>query len=196
MQPLPYTLHVLKKIFEDVDLTLTGDIINDLVFQKQLLFGDVDYATFVTLDSLSLLTMSEDKVETGILQVDNSLFSFHRYYSILEIPNPGRYNVYGTLHMYYNLSTPSAPIYLRIRYRDTIWTIGSTSIGETENGIRHGTRNIDFNFDTIVDGLPNVLIFESLQNSTDLKIIFDIKVDAIRLFDNDGSVIPTIINKD
>ena len=195
MQPLPYTLHVLNKIFEDVDLTLAGDIINDTAFQKQLLFGDVDYATFVTLDSLSLLTMSEDNVETGILPVDNTLFSFNRYYSILEIPNLGRYNVYGTLHMYYNTATPSAPIYLRIRYRDTVWTIGSTSIVETVNGIRHGSRNIDFNFDTIIDGLPNVLIFESLQNISDLKVIFDIKVDAIRLFNNDGSVIPTIINK-
>ena len=187
MQPLPYTLHVLKKMFEDVNLTLSGDIVTDERFQNQLLFGDVDYATTVTQESISIITMSEDRVETGNVMFLGGVRSFNRYLVTQVIANPGRYRLIGKIKIY---PIRNIAISVKIKYRNQViafYTSASVLF----------SRVIDVNlvFDTLADLLPNEITIESYQGVSSGQIIFELDLNPIRLHDAQGNPIPSIVNK-
>lgn len=182
MQPLPYWLHVLKKLFQDVGLTLSGEILNDSRFQKKLLFADVDYATTVTQESISIITMSEDAVET------NNFFS--RYEVTETITNPGRYRIIGTIKLYnFNGS------YVKLKYRNqVIWNFNG-NFGSIVGIFSVINLNVNTIFDTLADLEPNTITIESYQRFSTEQVIFQLDINPIRLHDAEGNPIPTIINK-
>ncbi len=192
MQPLPYLLHVLIKLFEDVNLTLSGDILTDERFQNQLLYGDVDYATTVTQESVSIITMSEDNVESGNVSYGGffgGVYNFNRYLTTQVIANPGRYRLIGKITVF---PLNNVRAYVVIKYRNQI--IASLNVG---GGMvfRARTYNVNVVFDTLADLLPNQITIESYQGRSTDKVIFELDLNPIRLHDAEGNPIPSIINK-
>lgn len=193
MQPLPYWLHVLTKIFEDVGLTLTGEILSDPRFIKKLLYADVDYFTSITQESVSIIKKSEDKVAEGISQVflSNGVFqnyTYYRYAFTQPIANPGRYRVIGKIHVF-----PAGQTVLNtcvIKYRNQIIWQNATFIFPFST-----TWDVNIVFDTLVDLVPNDITIESYQGASTDQVIFEIDINPIRLHDAAGNPIPTIINK-
>lgn len=186
MQPLPYWLHVLKKLFEDVGLTLTGDILSDPRFKKKLLYADVDYATTVTQESVSIITTSEDNVESGTVGSSQ----FFRYEKIQTITNPGRYRIIGIVKIY---NIPGVNSYVKIKYRNqVIWSFYNYSFFDSPK-----SKQVNITFDTLVDILPNEITIESYQRAIENTsvIIFQLDINPIRLHDAEGNPIPSIINK-
>lgn len=184
MQPLPYWLHILKKLFEDVGLTLSGDILSDSRFQKKLLYGDVDYATTVTQESVSIITTSEDKIESGAI----GSTQYFRYQKIQNIPNPGRYRIIGIVRIY---NIPRVSNWVKIKYRNqVIWSFYNNNFAYSPTA-----KQVNITFDTLVDLLPNDITIESYQLATEDRIIFQLDINPIRLHDAEGNPIPSIINK-
>lgn len=195
MQPLPAALHILKKGFEDAGLTLEGEILDDERISKALVFADVDYATTVTQESETIITMSEDFTETGVVSIpiSNNSFptsaSFNRYLTTVAIDNPGRYRVIGKVNLFL---IPGAATSVNIKYRNQIiWQFNFNVI----NSSLVIPINVNVVFDTLADLLPNTITIESYQRKTTEKIIFDLAINPIRLHDAEGNAIPTIINR-
>ena len=184
MQPLPYWLHVLTKLFEDVNLTLAGDIVQDSRIQKMCLFGDVDYATTVTQESVSIITLAEDKIEVGPI---NS-YQYHKYQKIQSITNPGRYRVIGIVRIY---NIPGVNNWVRIKYRNQVIFYFEYSIPFHQPR----SKNVNIVFDTLADLQPNEIVIESYQLAKENGIIFQLDINPIRLHDAEGNPIPSIINK-
>ena len=196
MQPLPYWLHVLKAGFLDANLILAGDILNDVSFKKKVLFADVEYYTTVTQESISIIQLSEDKVEVDTIsqqQSDGSFrsFTFFRYATSVNIPNPGRYRIIGKIRMY---GIPGNVIYVRIKYRNQV--IFDTSYYQiAPTGSIGVTRTVNVVFDTLADLLANDITVESWQANSVDQVIIDLNINPIRLHDFEGNPIPNIINK-
>lgn len=200
MQPLPYMLHILKKGFEDSNLTLAGEILEDSRLKKTLIYADVDYATTVTQESTTIITTSEEFVEEGTVLVNNQLIvtnnliptfplGWARYYVNQTIDNPGRYRIIGKVYLHNH-----SPGYTKItiKYRDQI--IFNNNISYL-NYYTNFTVNVNVVFDTLADLNPNFITIESTQRKTVDKIIFDLAINPVRLHDAEGNPIPTIINK-
>lgn len=189
MQPLPHFLHITKKIFEDIGLTLQGEILTDTRFLNKYIFADVDYATTVTQESISIIQMSEDSIEQGTVAttVFGNYRDFKKYSYTAPIANPGRYRIVGKVHRYL---IPNFTTYIRIKYRDQIIWQSSGS-----DGFYKVVKNVNVVFDTLVDLLPNEITVESFQASTEEKIIFELDINPVRLHDTEGNPIPSIINK-
>jgi hypothetical protein len=187
MQPLPAWLHVLQKGFEDINLQLSGDILNDEVLQKKLTYSDAEYATTITQDSINIITISEDFIETGF--VNSSSSQFNKYFVTQPINNPGRYRIIGKmyLHRFFNSTNRS----YKIKYRDVVLASGSFAVYT----ISVITLNVNLVFDTLVDLNPNFITVESYQRKTEEKVIFDLNINPVRLHDFEGNPIPNIINK-
>lgn len=198
MQPLPYWLHVLTRIFADANLILSGEILNDSRLQKKLLYGDVEYFTTVTQESFSMIKMSEDKIEEGTItqQLANGsyyTFDFFRYEAIQAITFPGRYRIIGTVKIY---SIRHNNVYIRIKYRNQIiWEANYTHPTTSTAAIIGVTKNVNVVFDTLVDLLSNEITIESWQRKSFEKPIIQLDINPIRLHDAEGNPIPTIINK-
>jgi len=178
MQPLPYVLHVLKKGFEDIGKTLSGAILTDPRFQKMLMYSEVDYFTTVTQESISIITLSEDYVETDQNR--------SRYETTQTISNPGRYRIIGTIKAF-----TFQGWYVKIKYRDQIiW-----SSNQFNPLVTYYNLNVNVIFDTLADLQPNTITIESYQRFSTGVTIFQLDINPIRLHNAEGNPIPTIINK-
>jgi len=190
MQPLPYWLYVLKQGFLDAGFTLAGDILNDQRLKKKTIFGDVDYYTTVTQESMSIITMSEDVDTLGSVQSNppfGPIRTFATYSVTQNIANPGRYRIKGKLTRFL---IPDVTSWMRIKYRNQIiWN------NQGQQGLGYIRKNVDIVFDTLADLEPDEIIIESYQGPSAGKIIFEIDINPIRLHDAEGNPVPNIINQ-
>lgn len=185
MQPIPYHLHVLTRAFSEDGYTLKGDLVEDEVFQKKCLFGNVDYATTFNQQSVPLFIVNTEGIE-----VDDE---YSTYNKSVDIAFPGKYRIVGTITMKIIENNTLKHVY--IKYRDTIlyqkFVFGSHGLTYT------GSFDVDFTFETISDEQPNTVSFESFQGTIfgdDVVVIADLNINPIRLHDASGEALPTIIN--
>jgi hypothetical protein len=190
MQPLPYWLYVLQVGFQDAGYTLVGDILNDQRLQKKTIYGDVDYYTTVTQDSISIIKLSEDRTETGTIQANpplGAVETYFRYEHTETIANPGRYRLIGKVKRFL---IPGITSWIRIKYRDQIiWQ------NQGSQGIYVVKKNVDVVFDTLADLEPDEIIIESYQGPSNGQVVFELDINPIRLHDAEGNPIPNIINQ-
>ena len=185
MQPMPYHLHVLTRAFAEDGYTLKGDLVEDEIFQKKLIFGDVDYATTFNQVSVPLTVL-----HTEAVAVDQTYCTYNKS---ADIPFPGKYRVVGKIKVRFNSSNKLK--YLYVKYRDTILfefnIFGLFGLSNTQ------TIDVNVTFETISDALPNTISVESFQAqlfSDDVIFIADLSINPIRLHDASGEALPTIIN--
>ena len=187
MQPLPYHLHLLTRAFAEDGYTLKGDLVEDEIFQKKLLFGDVDYATTFDQQSVSLILMSTEGTPSNLI--------YSNYSKTVDIPFPGKYRVVGRVTM--KIITSNIPKWIEIRYRNTVLFTKWRSVMLFNSG-QTVSYDVDAIFETISDDQPNSITVTSFQNATfgdDILIIADLNINPIRLHDTSGEAIPTIINQ-
>jgi hypothetical protein len=192
MQPLVHWLYLLKQGFADAGLVLEGEILTDEKLRKKWIFGDVDYATSVAQDSIQEIKMSEDFSETGVISGTPFLvspFQFNKYLSTLTITNPGRYRIVGKIKLYSIQNYISNAV---IKYRNQVIWSSNTPF---QLFVGTYTYNVDVVFDTLADLLANTITIESFQRKTEDKIIWDLSINPVRLHDESGEPIPTLINK-
>lgn len=209
MQPLAYVLYIFKKGFEKAGYSFEGDILEHPSFKKMLVYADVEYYTTIDQETIIILQMSEDRVETGTavaqgtfpgtfswsIPINNPIYTFVKYSAQFNIEHPGRYRLVGKIRVMHLPYGKKANI--TIKYRDQI--IGF--VEQINTDILGGNSspmllpyNINFTFETLSDLNPHFVTIESLQGPTVDKVIFDLEINPIRLHDSSGEAIPTILN--
>lgn len=203
MQPLPYLLHILERGFVDGGYTLGGNFKDNSLIKKIVVYTDATYHTTYEQESYTIMLMSEDGVNNGVVvegsftstnyfgtssTITDPFVTFSRYISEITIASPGKYRIIGTVKVYNQKYKNSN---LKIYYRDSL--IYSF---EAPSNIPYAvyTRNIDVVFETLADLQPNEIRIESDQRVTQEKIIIDLSINPIRLHDTTGEAIPTVIN--
>jgi uncharacterized ubiquitin-like protein YukD len=192
MQPLPAHLHVLQKGFEDAGLELTGEILEDPILKRKLMVADVDYYTSIAQESQSLFIMSED-ADIQPFQVSSPFGGSTRnmafYSKQLDIEQPGKYRLVGKVTLFFDTVLFSN---FRIKYRNQTIANASPSItGPIPNKI---TLNVDLIIETLVDDQEDFIVIESRQRITENQVIAELDLNPIRLHDQSGEAVPSILN--
>lgn len=184
MQALPSLLHVLTQGFLDAGYTLKGDILTDLIVQKQLLFSEAKYYNILDEVNLTLNVVGNEQITL----VDNNGAT---YLKTVVIPEKGRYHITGTIQLY---SRWKELVYAILRYRDEILWLKSKYVKNHHSGYLY-YYDIDVEFDTINDGASDDIKFESSQFYRGTNLLCDIFIDSVLLYDDEGGAIPNISNK-
>lgn len=118
MQPLPYWLHILERGMIDAGYTLSGQILEDDLLKKALLFASVDYFNRSTVQDVFLIKNAEDAIFN-----DGNVMKFSALTPSL-IPGqyimsflPGKYNISGTIT---SEKTTRINSYFEVKYNNTI----------------------------------------------------------------------------
>lgn len=187
MLPCPYFLHVLTQGFLSDGKTLRGDILDDPHIKKKVLIADVEYSTTLAAESILIsLTGSDGTVTTPQWRI-----TFNETYAI---EHKGRYRIIG----YWNFTmVPVSQVgFVRITYRGTVLHEYSHT---TNTGIvvgQSGEVHVNVVFDTVPDLNPDEIIVEAqLMNLGEDFFYADLSVNPVRLHDEEGNPIPTIINQ-
>lgn len=185
VQPLPYLLYVIKKGIEDANFTLHGDILQDVKLKKRLIYADTEYYTTATQNSISVFIMSEDATFSAPNKAT--------YYKSINIPAPGKYRIIGQIHLF-TQSLISDNNILQIKYRNVVlYQFGISGVAEVLLN-NHFTKDVNVVFETLVDLNPNEIVITSVQRHTLDQVIVQLDINPIRLHDNTGTAIPTILN--
>jgi hypothetical protein len=182
-QPLPYFLHILQRGMIDAGYVLSGKILTDELIMKACLYGDVDYFKRLVIEDINSIKMSED--------VDHFEYTFHGYRMATYIGNvtlvtPGKYNIAGDFFL-----RGGGIGYFEIKYRNTILYSHSKPLAI----ISGYTKNVDINFETIVDLNPHEITILSYQRESEGQVIFDIDFILLRANDSSGIATPSVINE-
>jgi hypothetical protein len=182
IQPLPYVLHILQAGFADAGRTLTGDILNDALIKSMLVFTDAEYFTTLAQESFVMMFMSEEF----------DTITYGTYYPrilltrTLEINQPGRYRITGDLKI--TVIDGHRPATIYIKYRGSVLYYFSYRAG-----LPHTKPvQVDVVFDKIAD--YNEIVFEYDGGFREDIMICNLEINPIRLHDDSGNPIATIIN--
>lgn len=191
MQPLAYVLHIFARGFADDGYVLAGgDVYENPIFKKMLLFGDVDYYSSFPSESLELLVKSNEYISSNPDSPRYGYFFSNR----VDINKKGRYKIIGQCR---KTTTPrEAEFRIEIYYRTIKFTdnIMISEIAREEFGdVGLVTYEIEYDFDTINDSSEDYLIFTTYSQDFD-GYVWDISITPIFLYDSIGVGIPTINN--
>lgn len=194
MLPMPYVLHVLKTGFEDAGFTLTGEILEDPEYKKATIYSLTDFYTRFS---------SESNVYTLKLEDYTSISEGTAIYSLnIPFPEPGRYKIAGNMFLrslYQGIFSPfggSFSVFIegrsKLSYNDSVVWQGESTFALSDT-YREKVLSVDLNID--YTGNEGSLIFESSQYglADDDLLIMDITVTQLAKFDNNGNLIPTLV---
>lgn len=108
VHPLVYLLYVLKKGFANSGLTVTGDIVEDDLLKRVLLFCPKDY--FQQTESSDDLHLSISKEDAEPQNPESDIFPLQFVEKEVIVPLPGKYNVIGE----YKIMRPGISAYSAI----------------------------------------------------------------------------------
>lgn len=187
IQPVPYMLHVLQKIFEADGYTLDGDIVNDDLFKKMLLYRSKNY----TLNNIGSLQgdvnfmRSDYDSMTSTGTTDNPRYRW-LYNRTVTLSQPGFYKITGT----FTCNRYDIPWnYLKIFN-------GSTQIWyKFASGIYYdGSKDYwDIDIDVIVTS-PVVITFECSQYTINYDdwMVLDATIALISISDSSNVLLPSL----
>jgi hypothetical protein len=206
MQPLPYLMYVVKKAIEHAGYTLAGDILNDVDFNRALVFRDGDYYNRSKADEIPFTFKNNeyDSVLYTKSRIEHVLFNKE-----ITIAKKGDYIIFGSV---YNL---------RYRYQDDFFTAkNATDVviqifkNNTEiyyNGIRGDNKprksiyrlnyNVDVDLPVTLEAGDKIRILktEGRRDGTpsptpDYPEAISLKLIPVRLRNPDGSPIISVLN--
>lgn len=180
MQPMPYWLHILQRGMADAGYVLAGDILEDYLLKKALLYADVDYFSKPSvMEDINIFQSSADAIPF------NSHVKYN-FYSI--IPVQGKYALYGTIT---TNSVSNIGSFFRIKHKNKI--IFEINAEKISNWNYFKTYDVDLEFETEIGF--NDLSIETYQQSSNDKSIMSLTLACLRINDETGTPIPTITNE-
>lgn len=187
MQPLPYWLHILERGCADAGFQLAGDILDDVMLQKTLVYADVEYYLRNFQEAISDTIMSDDHFETGLTPqppsfTQETFAEYQKSYNIL----PGKYRIIGT-------------VYLKYHFINNIVVIKLNGITIFNHNALNVVNNFDLPlnivFETSPGVNPNIIEIYVLNRYEPNQITAEININPIRIHDDSGNAIPNIINE-
>ena len=103
MQPLPYLMHILKVGFLESNLELAGDILEDQLLQKALMFRDGSYFKRLSAEAIPFRLENDEWQEE--IYVRNGV-THVLFYKEITIERKGEYNVFGDIKSASYRATP------------------------------------------------------------------------------------------
>jgi len=184
IQPLPYLLYLLQAGFADAGYQLRGDIIADADFIKTLVYTDTEYFTTLSQASIPLYVPATEYDQ--YFPHEGSLYDQIIISRRVDITQPGEYRITGNVRVRRALYTTSV---VRIKYRNTVIFQHAALQDNT-----FFDMPIDLVFTTLTDIEDSYLTFYYSAGYLESDITFDININPIRLHDDSGEAIPTILN--
>ena len=189
IQPVPYILYLLQAGFTDAGYTLQGDILNNALAQKTVVYTDTEYYTSIAQESMTVMAMATDYDSKTDQDGANPHILLERRQDIAQ---PGKYRITGTMRLRKRFGTvPSNAITvsLGIRYRNTVLFSHS---GAMINSFYDFT--IDETFETLTDLQDDFLDFYYDGGYREDDVLFNLEINPIRLHDDSGNAVASIIN--
>lgn len=189
MQPLPYLLYLLQAGFAAAGFTLKGDVLENIIIQKTLVYTDTEYYTTIAQESMTVMAMASEH-DTYVEQDGaNPHITLQRTQAIAQ---PGRYRITGTMRLrkrFGNRPTNAIIVSLGIKYRDV--TLFSHSGAMINN---YYDFNINETFETLSDLQEDFLVFYYDGGYSADDMVFNLEINPVRLHDEGGNALASIIN--
>lgn len=182
MQPLPYFLHILTQGFAQVGYELKGDVLGIPSLQKKLLYCETDYHKVLDQVNINTSIMGSEKVFSSGNRAD--------FLKVITLPQGGKYQITGTINIYGRWKEYARAL---LKYRGkTIWA--TYKIEKKHHSGYMYSYDVEVIFDTINDGAPHELLFESSQFNKDENLICDFTTTSLFLYNDSGAAIPNVVN--
>lgn len=207
MQPMPYLMHVLHKIFEYSGHTLAGDVLTIPDLNQALLCNKKDYFTSTSRVTIPFRQKIE---EWHSLEPDFNGIAHVKFLYSVTIEKKGNYVLYGQIvNLFYYYIGLSRLSRLEVRITKTsggvVTTLYHYLLNSTELDsfkVRGKfTRNVDFNFSAESGDIITItkieprrdVVPEVLPNYPEA---FSLDIFPVRYLNPDGSPIVSLIDKD
>lgn len=181
MQPMPYLLYVLKKCFQISGIELKGDIVNDNLLQKILIYTEKEPDIKKDVAPITLTLYVDDLNMNGWTPL-----TFYVVEKSVTINNPAKYNLIGNFKVYSDVK----PSYLII-YKDneaiyakgfSIFSSGQETFVDLDFLLPYGSCNIK-----VVAG--------TLLNPVDAPVVFDFQILPIYYINASGEKETNLLNE-
>lgn len=106
IQPLPYLMYVLKKCFEISGIELKGDIVNDQLLQKILIYTEKEPDTKKEINPITISLYASELNLNGWTP-----FAFYQIERKITINAPGKYNIIGNFNVFSPTKVSSLIVY-------------------------------------------------------------------------------------
>lgn len=170
----------------DAGYTLSGQILQDDLLKKALLYGDVDYfKQATTQDDISIIQNSEDA------SFKNA--SVHKYSSISNLATPGKYKITGSIR---TMTRSNVGAFYEIKYNNQILVRNVSGGTSFWKGTTWATHDIYIEFETTAGSTSNVVAVSAQQLVTTGEVILSLNISCIRINNASGTAVPTIENED
>ena len=197
MQPFPYLLYLLKKALNDDGYELGGDILNDDLVKKMIVFCSKDYFVRYEVEYLNLLINSEDRISNHPVMTPMGypvVFSYYKKTQALSYQ--GIYHLEGKVKMQLFRGCTS---FIKISYKGNNFAFFQKTLPDDNffgNPLGYTEEfDVNFLFYAFESALPNEIVIESFQYATSDLIISDLTCNLITLYNEDDLPIPTINNQ-
>lgn len=194
IQPLPYLLYLLKKGFENVNLTLAGDIITDALVKKITIFATLDYFEETKLpDYNELIINNSDGFNIRDANGYGGQKKMIQHFGQINI-GQALYNITGTIKIKH---LQNEITYVKIYHNGTI--IYNKEFNSPNTGGLVGNYNETININ-VVGSVGSIIELHSVQVYSDNGVILNYEVcnlefTPLTLVDNLGNPITSIKNK-
>jgi len=95
LQPLPYLMYVLKKCFEISGIELKGDIVNDQLLKKILIYTEKEPDTKKEINPIAISLYANELNLNGWTP-----FEYYQIERTITINAPGKYNIIGNFNVF------------------------------------------------------------------------------------------------
>lgn len=181
IQPMPYLMYVLNKCFEFSGLQLKGDIVNDDLLKKILIFTEKEPDTKKELNPITLTLYANDIDLTGWTPL-----AYYELQKSVVITTPGKYNFIGS----FNIGSFSKPSYI-IVYKDgqAIYSKGFSVLSNP------GETLVDFDFVLPFGTCEIKVVTRTSILPSERPVIFDFQVLPIYFINANGEKETNLLNE-
>jgi hypothetical protein len=185
IQPLPYLLYLLMAGINAAGYTLHGDVLEDITLQKTLVYADLEYYKSAVQDSIEVMVPATEYESMYPVEMGYNAINIAKEIILQE---PGRYRITGQFNMAFFNTEPL--VFALIMYREQVLYTRSFLTFRAP-----GTEvfEVDFEFDTVLDGDPDVLKFITNCRYDEEAIVIDLSITRVFLNSQNGAV-PSIQN--
>lgn len=184
IHPLVYLLYILKKGFLNSGLTITGDIVNDELLKRLLIFSPKDYFLPATHGEELFLHITSDDAEP--LNPESPIFPLRDIEKEVIIPDPGKYNVIGEFKAIGDLATEAF----------VVIELNGIKVFEIKTSLFISVKSGSIYLDFIVPvDTPNAVLKAYVRTFVnEYETILDLEIIPIYYLDENGNKITGLVN--